>query len=365
MKKQKRFVFISIALVLILAFSLAGCGGGKAQSGGSASSTSGGGSSNEVINWSFYCAYGPEDGACCVIWPQLFKEIEEKTNGRLVITTYWEGQHPYAEDDMLKVIEDGSAELAFFYSGYVSSVEPIFSADALPLMLPADSMQAWKVMSGLWGNFSGDKSGYLEGLLQDRWNASMVHMVPASPQRFFTAGFPVTDMDSLKGHKIRTYSSDLAKLVEIMGGTPVPISFSEVYTSLATNLIDGLITSTAFAESGGFFDYTDNVGVWEIAQGTDGMMVDLDALAALPADIRDVFQTVMRTSAQKPEMMELDDTDELVSRLKADGVVFTVPGGAERDQLRAACKDKIWDAWLAQVGDEGQKLLDEIDRLNK
>ena len=360
MKKRNRLVGFIIAVGFILSVSFTACG----DSGGSSQSGSKGGD-DKVVEWSFYSAYGPEDGACCIIWPQLFKEIEEKTDGRLVITSYWAGQHPYAEEDMLKALDDGSAQLSHFYSGYLSSVEPIFAADSLPLMLPTDSMEAWKVISGIWGDFDQDTNGILEKILQERWGASMVHMVPASPQRFFTCGFEVTDENSLAGHKIRTYSPEFAKLIQIMGGTPVSISFSEVYTSLATNLIDGLITSTAFAESGGFFDYTDTIGVWELTQSTDGLMVSLDALNALPDDVRDVFLSVMKTSATKPEMLEVEENNAIVERLSSEGITLTFPSDEKREIVKAAAKVEIWDPWLETVGDEGQLLLEQIDSLMK
>jgi len=375
--KPKRLLLISLVFIFILGMTLTSCNGGggsntqsvdndtqsSSDSASDSTPSSDSSDSDTVTNWSFYCAYGPEDGACTFIWPELFDQVEEETGGRLVITTYWAGQHPYAEDDLLKALEDGSAQLAHFYGGYLSSVEPIFAADSLPLMFPVDSMEAWKVISGIWGNFNLDRSGVLENALQERWGASMVHMVPASPQRFFTADFPVDSVDALTGHKIRTYSPEFAKVIQIMGGTPVSISFSEVYTSLATNLIDGLITSTAFAESGGFFDYVNTIGKWELTQSTDGLMVDLNALNALPDDVRETFLSIMHTSATKPEMLEVDDNNAIVERLISEGVTVLTPSDEVRDAVKESAKTEIWDPWLATVGEEGQKLLDQINSL--
>ena len=192
----------------------------------------------------------------------------------------------------------------------------------------------------------------------------MVHRLPPSPQRFFSTGFEIDDVNSLAGKKIRTYNAELAKLVELMGGTPVPISFSEVYTSLATNLIDGLITSTAFAYNGGFFDYINVINKWEIAQGTDGVVASLDALDALPDDLAEIFLSVMRTSAQKPEMLEIEQNEEIVERLVAEGTVKVVTPTQETwSKVRESCKTRIWDEWLEQCGPEAQQLLDEVDRI--
>lgn len=320
----------------------------------------------KVIEWSFFSAYGPEDGACCVVWPRLFEEIKAATGGQLVIHSFWSGQHPYEGKDMLKVLKDGEAELAHFYGGYLTAVEPVFGIDAIPMLLPPDPMNAFKTIAHLWGDFKQNRSGVLEDMLQDRWEASMVHMVPASAQRFFTRGYAAEGIGSFKGHKVRVYSPELAKLVEIMGGTPVSVSFGEVYTSLSTNLIDGTVTSTAFADSGGWFDYIDTINMWEIMSGTDGLAVSLKALNELPADVRAVFLRIMQESAAKPEMLELSDNAVVLERLLLTGKVKAfVPKADARQKVVAAVEKEIWEPWMANTGEEGQKVIAQIREFQK
>lgn len=50
----------------------------------------------------------------------------------------------------------------------------------------------------------------------------------------------VTDTSVLKGKKIRSMPSSISmKMIELMGGSPVPMSASETYTSLQQGIIDG------------------------------------------------------------------------------------------------------------------------------
>jgi len=321
-------------------------------------------STGKVIKWSFFSAYGPEDGACCEVWPRLFQEIKEATGGQLEITAFWSGQHPFEGKDMLKVIRDGEAQLVHFYGGYLTAVEPVFGVDAIPMLLPVDPMDAFKVISALWGNYSQDRGGVLEDILESRWNASMIHMVPASAQRFFTKGYEAKGIGAFKGHKVRVYSPELAKLVEIMGGTPVSVAFGEVYTSLSTNLIDGLVTSTLFANSGGFFDICNTINMWEIMSATDGLMVGKKALADLPGEVRAVFLKIMHDSAVKPELLELtDNAMVLEKRLLSGKVKAFVPKEEERNKVAAAVEKEIWNPWINKVGEEGKKVLKQVDEV--
>ena len=315
---------------------------------------------DETTVWSFYTAYGPEDGACCEIWQQLFDKIYEETDGRLKIEIYWYGQHPYEGEEMLKVVKDGTAELAHFYSGYVESVEPALSVEGLPLLMPIDGTEAYKILSTLWGNFEQDRSGTLEALLEDKWGATMVHCMPASPQRLFTDGYEAVTADSLKGHKIRTYSTATASFVMALGGTPSSISLSETYTALSTNLVDGLITSTLFGYNSGVFDYVDAVNVWEISSSTDGLICSMEALQQLPDDVREIFQRIMHDSATAPEMLEIDKNDELLAKLEEQGVKVLTPEDDFRDSIRDQLEETVWNDWLKDAGEEGQQILEQI-----
>ena len=346
--KKKVIAVITVMCLCFGVIGLTSCGG------------SGTGSNGEVTEWSFYSPYGLEDSACCEIWTNLFDEIEKQTDGRLKITAYWSGQHPYEGSDMLKVVSDGTAQLAHFYGGYVTSVDPAFGLDTLPLLFPADYEKAWEINKALWGNFNQDTSGILEKKLEDDWGASMVHMMPATSQRLFTVGYKADKIGSLKGHKIRVYSSEFGEFIKALGGTPVTIESSEVYTGLSTNLIDGATTGIEFAKNSGYFDYCDTANLWEISQSSDGMMVNLEALNALPDDVREIFLYIMGESASKPEMLELETCSKILEDFEKDGNNVVTPTDKERAAVADVLEEKVWNKWAKSAGNIGTELLDFV-----
>ena len=348
--KKKLIAIIAAFIMCFGTFALTGCGGSDTASD----------NNGEVIEWSFYSPYGPEDSACCYVWTDLFKQIEEETNGQLKITAYWSGQHPYEGSDMLKVVSDGTAQLAHFYGGYVTSVDPAFGVDTMPLLFPADSDKAWKINCDLWGNFEQNTDGILENKLESDWGASMIHMLPATSQRLFTVGYEAGEIGSLNGHKIRVYSAEFGEFVKALGGTPVTIAGSEVYTALSTNLIDGATTGIEFAKNSGYFDYCDTVNLWEISQSSDGMMVNLDALNALPEDVRTTFLNIMHESAVKPETRELDTCAEILEQFEKDGNTVVTPTDEERAEVRGILEDTVYNKWAESAGDLGKQLLDYV-----
>lgn len=58
--------------------------------------------------------------------------------------------------------------------------------------------------------------------------------------RSFYAKKPITKPEDLKGLKVRVQPSPTTiKMVELMGGSPTPISFGEVYTAMQQGVVDG------------------------------------------------------------------------------------------------------------------------------
>ena len=97
----------------------------------------------------------------------------------------------------------------------------------------------------------------------------------------------ITDASQLAGLKIRTIQTPIyVKAVELMGASPTPMAFGEVYTSLQTGVIDGFehdantTIQQRFYEIAGFMARTGHIA------GVLGLWASTASLARLPADVR-------------------------------------------------------------------------------
>jgi len=321
-------------------------------------------SSGYSFKWSLFTTFGPEDASICYIWPKLFDEIRQRTNGQLDISIYWNGQHPYKGEDLLKVVKEGTAELVHLSAGYLTSTEPVLGFFALPVVLPDKSMERFQAEAAMWGNFE-QKDGFLENILEKKWGAQVVHGIPACWIRLFTKGYRADGIGSLKGHKIRVFSPELAKFVEILGGTPVTLEYGEVYTALSTGLIDGAITTLQVADASGWLDQCDTINLWNLIAYMDATAVSSKALNELPDDIKKIFLDVMRTSAQKPEMLELYREAMLLEEKITGGYDLYVPDSTIKGIVREKIMDQVIKPWLDRVGDDGKKAFEELEKLKK
>lgn len=356
MKKiTKRFFVIGLCLVFTMGL-LCSC----------SSSNGGGEGSGDVTTWEFYSSYGQQDGACCEVWQELAKQIEEETDGRLVINISWYGQHPYEGEDMLKTVKDGTCQMTNFYSQYAEAAEPALAVEAQPLLFPTDKLEAFNILSELWGNYEQDTNGAMEKILEENWNSTCVFCMPAASQTLFTAGYEAVTENSLAGHKIRVQGEATSQFVQALGGTPVSIGLSDLYTSLSTNLVDGCITSPLFGNNYGIFDFLDTSNDWQISSATDALIVNLDALNALPDDVKETFLKIMQDRALAPETLEIDQNEEVVKdTLVPNGLSEVVPSEDTRNNLRKVMEKKCWNEWLESAGENGQLVLDQVNELMK
>ena len=64
----------------------------------------------------------------------------------------------------------------------------------------------------------------------------------------------------------------------------------------------------------------------------------------------------------KPEMLELEQNDAVVSNLVASGnVKVVVPTEENRNAVIEAVKEKIWKPWMDSIGDDAEKVINQIN----
>ena len=95
----------------------------------------------------------------------------------------------------------------------------------------------------------------LDKRLQKQFQVKLLGIWPFGPQILF-CNKPISKLADLKGLKVRVYDQNLAKFIETVGGTPVPLSFTEVHQSLSLGVVDCAITGPSSANSSNWPEVT-------------------------------------------------------------------------------------------------------------
>ena len=176
-------------------------------------------------------------------------------------------------------------------------------------------------------------------------------------RNFATVSKQIKSPADVKGMKIRTINSPIQmELVKNMGGSPTPIGWSEVYTSLATGVIEGTkngITDIMSAKLNEHIKYITLDG-----HGYMGSMwwMNQDAFAELPDDLKQVvddgFDALRWTTIVMPKRRQIEAYEAFK---KGGGTVYTPSEQEKAEFVKAAepihkwFSDQYGSKWLDTV----------------
>ena len=95
----------------------------------------------------------------------------------------------------------------------------------------------------------------MDARLQQQFQVKLLGVWPFGPQILFCKK-PIAKLADIKGMKVRVYDQNLAKFIEMVGGTPVPVSFADTHQSLSLGVVDCAITGPSSANSAGWPEVT-------------------------------------------------------------------------------------------------------------
>jgi TRAP-type C4-dicarboxylate transport system substrate-binding protein len=164
----------------------------------------------------------------------LVEGVAADTNGELTIDVYPGGELGAGPLEQYVRALQGVADITWGLQGYTSSQFPKTMIVEMPGAIP-DGMTGYEM---LW-------NAYDEHLTDEFPGTKPLALYVSEPNILIMKGRDVRSPQDLKGLKIRVSGSIAGAVVEALGATPVQMPAGEIYNSLQTGLIDGLITGAS------------------------------------------------------------------------------------------------------------------------
>ena len=180
---------------------------------------------------------------------KFFEKMAEKTGVDVSVTYTPVDVTGVKETEELRLLKSGLFDIISLRMSQVSRDEPTILGFDLVGQNP-DYATAKKTIDAFFPTV--DKQ------LQSKFNTKLLGVWPFGPQVLFCKP-EIQDLAGLKGKKVRVYDQSLANFVSSVGGSPVPVSFSEVQQSLARGVIDCAITGPSSANTAGWPEETNNM----------------------------------------------------------------------------------------------------------
>ncbi|MBO0460574.1 TRAP transporter substrate-binding protein [Enterococcus sp. DIV1298c] len=157
--------------------------------------------------------------------------VEEKTDGSVTVKYFPDGQLG-GERELIELTQSGAIDFTKVSASALESFSKVYSIFSVPYLFN-DEQHFFNVMEN-------------EEIMQSIYEStsdlgfSGLTYYDSGQRSFYMVDGPIHTPDDLRGKKIRVMQSETAiRMVELLGGSPVPMGSDEVYTSLQSNLING------------------------------------------------------------------------------------------------------------------------------
>jgi TRAP-type C4-dicarboxylate transport system substrate-binding protein len=165
---------------------------------------------------------------------------------------------------------------------------------------------------------------------------------------------PIKTAD-LKGFNIRV-SPMYLQLVKGLGGNPVVIPPTEVYTALERNVVDGYGWPTIGIREWGWEKHTKYIVEPSFYTGPHPMVMNLKTWNGLPKKFKDVIMEAAMEAEKKIVAYYKEEINKEFSLLKQAGLQVIDLPPAEKEKFLKVAYDEGWKDILAKCPETGPKL---------
>jgi tripartite ATP-independent transporter DctP family solute receptor len=254
--------------------------------------------------------------------------VEEKTDGTVKVRLYPNGQLG-AEREVIELTQTGAVDFAKVSASALESFSDVYSLFSLPYLFDGRdhyySVMNSDIVKGIYK--SSEEIGFRGITFYD-----------GGSRNFYTKNKPIMHPDDLKGLKIRVQPSATAiNMIELMGGSPTPMSFGEVYTALQQGVIDGsennetALTDNNHGEVAKQYSYTEHSLVPDILIMNQSKWMELDE------EQKQAITDAAEESSEYHKAVWDQSIEKAVEDAKKKGVKFSNP---DKEPFRKAVQSQ-------------------------
>ncbi|MBM6550684.1 TRAP transporter substrate-binding protein [Marinomonas ostreistagni] len=262
-----------------------------------------------------------------------FKEVAEaESEGRIEVKLYPSSQLG-KELDVINSIQLGTADMTMTGESLQN-----WAPKAALLAVPYAFTSSEQLKSAVEGEVGEE----IEAQIKQRTGLQPIAWFERGP-RHLTSNKPITEPSDLEGMKLRVPNVPLfVKAWDKLGAKPIPMSFSEVFTSLQQNTIDGQENPLSLIKSASFYEVQDYVNLTGHVRSWIYVVISANKLNSMPADLREiVLDAAAQMQSYEHEMFAADEA-ALRSDLEARGMEFVEPNiEAFQEKVKAAVQESL------------------------
>lgn len=338
--KRSGLLALFVLMIFALSVVVTGCGGKQAEPAKAAG----------PVKWVANSVWPPNNHQSVGL-VEFAAKVKEATKGKVEMTVQTGGALGYKGPELLKVVRDGLVPVSDMLTSGVAGDEPLFGVVTLPFLI--QSFEEGKILNDI-------ARPYFDKVAEQKWGQKILYVAPW-PAAGVWSKKEVKSMADMKGLKTRTYDKNGGLVMQAVGGTPYPLPFSEVYSSLATGVIDSVLTSTPTAVDAKFWEVLKFYSPSNVTMATDIVTVNLKAFNQLDKESQEALIKAGKNmeASMWTQVAKLDKEQEAISN---KGGIVTVPPSKEFLNELAAVTKGIREDWLKTAPADAKTIIEEFNK---
>lgn len=289
--------------------------------------------SSDVIKWRCQVNWPPASQSYAKSGQAVCKEIERRTNGRLVVELYTPGAL-VPEKELFPAVKRGMIQIGVTASGYYRDQVPLANISGLPM----NFRDIWEC------TYFYQELGFEQMMRESLAKHGIYYSTDRVNPTQLALKKPIRKMEDFKGLKVRSYGV-LHEFFNSLGAASSYIPGVEIYTSLASGIVDGAHWAAATGN--------DNLGFYDICKyhldlnlnigGHEGWLVNQEAMNKLPKDLQEILISVLADHFWKrTNQFTIQDKFTLNNISKDKGVTILNFSPEEYTKMQQTAV-KLWD----------------------
>lgn len=274
----------------------------------------------------------------------LSADVAEATDGEVIIEVYPSSQLG-GDREVAEGLGLGTVEMGLFGTGALQVLDKRLIIEELPY--------AWPTRESAYAALDGELGEALAEILEGHdikaiswWESGYRHITNSVK--------PIVTPADLEGIKLRVPEAELRlDTFRELGAQPTPMAFSEVFTALQQNVVDGQENPLATIYASKFHEVQEHLALSGHIWGSGVLTISTSAWDKLTEDQQKALTEAAAVWRDREREMIRKSDDEVLALLKEAGMKVTEPDAA-------AFQEAVQPVWTKYEDVFGKELLDLV-----
>jgi len=217
------------------------------------------------------------------LWIPMLEEMKKRSGGRITYTMF-SGSALGKGPDHYDIVKTGLSDMGYATLTWTPGRFPLSDVLSAPMICPAK-----------WKGAEIGMSLYDHSLNSEFKDVKVLHINSCVMAHLWTTK-PVSSLEDIKGMKIRSPGGLQTLAIKALGAAPIFMPLGDVYLSMETGVIDGVVTCPALVKAFKLYEVAKHGVPVSFGCVAEGLFVNKKFWEKLPADLKPIVEDVGRNA---------------------------------------------------------------------